>query len=164
MSSFSASNNSGCTALWSCEFFFCQNKRFLYLLQVPGIDIVIDWPVQHPNDQCTHKKVQEIHSFMLKFFFCPIFTYFLRITLSSSLPFVTQIRGHMARTPFPSPIPRVPSSLIARKKMFRVKFPSLASPCVELVCTHGTYQNNTQHAGCEALSAVSLYTDAFVSG
>ena len=48
--------------------------------------------------------------------------------------------------------------------MFRIKFPSLASPCVELVCIHATYQYNTQHAGCEALSAVSLYADAVVSG
>ena len=48
--------------------------------------------------------------------------------------------------------------------MFRIKFPSLASPCVELVRIHATYQYNTQHAGCEELSAVSLHTDAFVSG
>ena len=45
-----------------------------------------------------------------------------------------------------------------------IKFPSLASPCVELVCIHATYQYYTQHAGCEALSAVSSYTDAFISG
>ena len=44
--------------------------------------------------------------------------------------------------------------------MFRIKFPSLASPCVELVCIHATYAV----AGCEALYAVSLYTDALVSG
>ena len=48
--------------------------------------------------------------------------------------------------------------------MYIIKFPSLASPCVELVCIHATYQYNTQHAGCEELSAVSLHTDAFVSG
>ena len=48
--------------------------------------------------------------------------------------------------------------------MFGIKFPSLAPPCVELVCIHATYKYNTQHAGCEALSAVSSYTDAFVSG
>ena len=48
--------------------------------------------------------------------------------------------------------------------MFRITFPSLASPCVELVCIHAIYQYHTQRAGCEALSAVSLYTDAFVSG
>ena len=48
--------------------------------------------------------------------------------------------------------------------MFRIEFPSLASPCVELVCIHATYKYDTRHAGCEALSAVSSYTDAFVSG
>ena len=31
--------------------------------------------------------------------------------------------------------------------IFRIRFPSLASPCVELVCLHATYQYNTQHAG-----------------
>ena len=40
----------------------------------------------------------------------------------------------------------------------------MASPCVELACIHATYQYNTQRAGCEALSAVSLRNDAFVSG
>ena len=39
------------------------------------------------------------------FFFCPISVYFLRMTLSSSFPFVTHIRGHMARTPLPSKLP-----------------------------------------------------------
>ena len=34
----------------------------------------------------------------------------------------------------------------------------------ELVCIYATYQYSTKHAGCEALSAVSVYTDAFVSG
>ena len=48
--------------------------------------------------------------------------------------------------------------------MFRIKFPSLTSPCVELVCIHATYQDITHHAGCEALAAVSLYNDFFVLG
>ena len=48
--------------------------------------------------------------------------------------------------------------------MFRIKFRSLASPCVELVRINATYQYNTQHAGCETLSAVSSCTDPFVSG
>ena len=47
--------------------------------------------------------------------------------------------------------------------MFRIKFLSLASLCVELVRSDATYQYDSQLAGCEALSAVSLYTDA-VSG
>ena len=54
--------------------------------------------------------------------------------------------------------------LIARKKLFRNKFSSLASFWVELVYTPATHQHITQHAGCEALSAVSLYADAFASG
>ena len=34
-----------------------------------------------------------------------MYAYFLRIALPSSLPFVTHIRGHMARTPVPSTLP-----------------------------------------------------------
>jgi len=45
-----------------------------------------------------------------------------------------------------------------------IAFPFLASPCVEPMCIQATYQYNTQHAGCEARSAVSLYVDAFASG
>ena len=40
----------------------------------------------------------------------------------------------------------------------------MASPCVKLVWIHATYQYNAPRAGCEALSAVSLYTDAFLPG
>ena len=55
--------------------------------------------------------------------------------------------------------------LVAKKKKFKIRFPSLVSPCVGLVCMHATYQQyNTQHAGCEALSAVSSYADALVAG
>ena len=55
---------------------------------------------------------------MLAFYFCPIYVYFLRITLSSSLPFVTHNRGHMARIPAPSPLSIIERALvfIARKK------------------------------------------------
>ena len=65
-------------------------------------------------------------------------------------------------SPFPTTVRAF--VLIARKKMFRNKlsFPGVAF-CVELVCIHATYQYNTQHAGCEVLSAVSLYTDDFFS-
>ena len=151
---------------------FGQNKHFLYI-QVPGVDIVVDynsmigWYCQPPSDQYTQLIVQEIHSCMMLafFFFCTILVYFLRMTLSSSLLLVPHIRGHMARTPLPSPLPCLPSSFQSRKKKeFRIRFPSLASPCVELVCIHATYQYTTQHAGCEALSAVSPHTGAFVSG
>ena len=31
------------------------------------------------------------------------------------------------------------------------------------MCIYATHQENTQHAGCEALSAASLYSDAFAS-
>ena len=53
-------------------------------------------------------RVYPVESFAL--IFCPILVYFLRMTLSSSLPFGTHIRGRMARTPPPSPLPCLPSS------------------------------------------------------
>ena len=90
--------------LW---FFFGQNKHFLYV-QAPDYYY---WMVQHPTDQYTHQKVQEIHSCMLLafFFFVPSSCAFCNMTLSSFLPFVTHIRGHIARTPLPSPLPCLPS-------------------------------------------------------
>ena len=51
-----------------------------------------------------------------------------------------------------------------KNKRFRTRFPAMVSPCVELVRIHATYEYNTQHAGCEELSALSSYTDGFVSG
>ena len=98
-SSSAAFNDSGLVELW---VLFCgQNTPFLYL-QAPGVDIVMDyWLVKHPTDQHTHKKRA---GDKLRFF-CPILTNFLRMTLSSSLPLVTHIGGHMARTPLRSKLP-----------------------------------------------------------
>ena len=153
------------------SFFFGQSTRFLYV-QVPGVDIVkykYCWMVQHPADQYTHQKVQEIQSCMLLafFFFCPILVCFLRMTLSGSLPFVTHTRGHMARTPLPSPLPTVLAFVLVakRKKGSELGFlpwrPLASNWCVFMQPTRLHF---TQHAGCEVLSAVSSHTDAFVSG
>ena len=91
--------------LWG---FLCQNKHILNL-QVPGIDIATYGLANTAPDQSIQTlKVQEIHSFMLAVF-CPIYTYFLHITFSISLPFLTHIRGHMARSPLPSPLSCLPS-------------------------------------------------------
>ena len=93
----------------SHEFSLSKYKHALNL-QVPDIDTTMDWLTQHPTDQCTHSPKNAgntlIHACE---FSCPIYSYFLRITLSSSLPFVTHIQGHMARTPLPSQLPSVPS-------------------------------------------------------
>ena len=96
------------SALELCGFFFGRNKQFLYV-QVPGVDTVMDyyyWMVQHLTDQDTHLQVNTFMHAACVFFFGPILTrVFLRMTLSSSLPFVTHIRGHMARISLPSPLP-----------------------------------------------------------
>ena len=47
--------------------------------------------------------------------------------------------------------------------MFRIKRPSMAPACVELVFTHATCQYIPQYVGCEALSAVTLCAHVFVS-
>ena len=91
-------------------FCFCQNKHFLYL-QVPGIDIAMDWQVHHPTpNRSIHAPRSAGNTFIHAcVVFLPHLHVFLRITLPSSLPFVTHIRGHMARAPLPSPLPCVPS-------------------------------------------------------
>ena len=112
MSSFSAFNYSGCTTVVrrGVAIFFCQNKHFLYL-QVPGIDIAMDWQVHHPTpNRSIHAPRSAGNTFIHAcVVFLPHLHVFLRITLPSSLPFVTHIRGHMARAPLPSPLPCVPS-------------------------------------------------------
>ena len=79
-------------------------------------------------------------------------------------PFHNSYPGSYGTHSSPFPTTKRALVLMARKKKLRIKFPSLASPCVELVCIHSTYRYNMQHAGYEALSAVSLCTDALVSG
>ena len=51
---------------WSCAGGGWPKKKHFLCFQVPGVDIVMDyyWMVQHPTDQYTHLKVQEIHSCM----------------------------------------------------------------------------------------------------
>ena len=93
MSSFSAFNDLGCTTVRSGVVtpFFGRNKPFLNL-QVPGIDIAVDWLIQHPTDQYTPKVQETIHS-CLRFFFFPIYTYFLRITFVNVPPFRNSYPG-----------------------------------------------------------------------
>ena len=147
-------------------FYFGQNKHFLYV-QVPGVDIGMNcfWMAQHPTDQYTHLNMQETHSCML---LAPFFLSHPRVFSAHDF-----VKLSLFRNPYPgshgthsSPFPTTVLAFVVlvAKKKFTIRFPSLASPCVELVCIHATYQYNTQHAGCEALSAVTSYLDAFVSG
>ena len=161
MPSVSAFNDSGCTTVVElCVFFFVKVIIFYISRYLVFILLWIGWYDTQPINTHAPKSAgnASIHACV---FFCPIYAYFLRITLSSSLPFVSGVTWH-ALLSLPTTVRAF--VLVARKEKFRVKFPSLASPCVELVCIYTTYQYITQHAGCEALSAVSLYTDAFVSG
>ena len=149
----------------SCEFFFGQNKHFVYL-QVPGIEIVMDRLLQNPTDEYTHAPRSAGNTFIhacVFFFSVPSTRIFA--SLLCQAPSLTQLISGVTRPALLSlPQYRACLRLITRKNKFRVKFPSLASPCVELVCIHATQQYNTQHAGCEALSAVSVYSDAIISG
>ena len=124
------------------------------------------WMVQHPTDQHTHLQVQEIHSCMLlEFFFLSHPRAFSAHDFVKLPPFRNSYPGSHGThsSPFPTTVLAC-VVLVTKKKRFRIRSPSLASLCVELACIHATYQHNTQHAGCEALSAVSSHTDVFVSG
>ena len=117
-----------------------------------------------PINTHTDQNVQEMRSFMRAFFSVPSTRVNCAILqIIKLLPFRNLYLGlhDMHSSPFSTT--EQAFVLIVRKKMFRIKFLSLASLCVELVRSDATYQYDSQLAGCEALSAVSLYTDA-VSG
>ena len=119
MSSSGSFNDWCCTTVRSgvVRVFFGQNKHFLNL-PVPGIDIAIDWLVQHPTDQYTHAPKSAANTFMFAFSFCLIYAYFPCITFSNPFLFVTHIRSHGTRF---SPFPTTERALIIidRKKMFK---------------------------------------------
>ena len=116
-----------------------------------------------PN-QSIHAPKCAGNTFILAFFFLSHPRVFSAHVFVKLPPFRKSFPGSHGTHSSPFPTTVLAFVLITRKKKCRMKFPSLASPWVGLVCIHPTYQYNTQHAGCESLSAVSLYTDAFVSG
>ena len=99
---------------WSCEVFFWVKINIFYtsryLVLILLWIIIFGWYSTQAINTRTKKCRKYIHACCFRYFFCPILVYFLRMTLSSSLPFVTHIRGHMTRTPLPSPLPCLPSS------------------------------------------------------
>ena len=69
MPSFSAFNDSGCATARGgvVRLFSCQIKHYLNL-QIPGIDITMDWLIQHPTDQYTHQKCGKYIHWCLRLF------------------------------------------------------------------------------------------------
>ena len=86
------SNDSGVLLLsWSCEGFLfakiytCLHPRYLVL--------VLLWIIGWYSTQLINTRTKKCRKYVhVCFFFCPILAYFLRMTLSSSLPFVTHVR------------------------------------------------------------------------
>ena len=146
--SFSAFSDSGCTTVRSRVVSFLGGQNIHVLnLQVPGSNIAMDWLVQHPTDQYTHQKCRKYIHLCLRLFLS-------HLRVFSAHFFVNLLRFRNAypgshgthSSPFPTTV--FAFVLIGRKRIFRIKFLSLASACVELVCIHPTYQCNKQHAGC----------------
>ena len=133
-------------------------------LQVPGVLILlwIGWYSTQPID--IHAPKSAVNTFICG---CDFFMSHLHIICAHYFvklpPFRNSSPGSHGTHSSPFPTTERAFVLIARKKVFRHKFPSLASPRVQKVCIHATYQYNTLHAGPEALSAVSFQTDAFFS-
>ena len=135
-----------------------------YLVLVLSWVITIGWHSTQSMNTRTLKCRKYIHACCVRLFFCPIFLYFLCMTLSKLPPFRNLYAGSHGTDS--SPIPTTVLAfvvLVAKKKRFRIRFPSLASPCVGRLCIDATCKYNTQHAGCETQSEVSSYADSFVS-
>ena len=131
---------------------------------MPGVDIGMDYSLaQHPTDQYVHPPKSAGNTFIVS---CVFLLSHPRVLSAHDFlklpPFLNSYRGSHSTHSSPFPNTVLAFALLARKKMFRIKFPSLASPFIELVCIHASHQSNTQHAGCD--SVVSSYTDAFVLG
>ena len=60
--------------LYYCTYWICEalgggvKTVHFFNLQVPGIDIVMDWLIQHPTDQYTHQKCRKYIHLCLRFF------------------------------------------------------------------------------------------------
>ena len=106
-----------CIALELWGFFWA--KQTLVIRPGTDVDIVMDYYyfwiyfwMTAPN-RSKHAPNSAGNTFMhtaCVLFFSPVLVYFLRMALSSSLPFETHIRGHIARSPLPAPLPCLPSS------------------------------------------------------
>ena len=81
-----------------------QNMHF-FDLQVPGIDIAMDWLIQHPTDQYTQQKCRKYIHLCLRLF-CPIYVSFLRITFVNLPPIRNSYTGsHGTHSPpFPTTV------------------------------------------------------------
>ena len=171
MASFSAFNVSGCTTVRSgiVTSFFCQRnifKTLIYRWYCYGLaGTAPNWPIRTRTKKC-----RKYTNLCLRFFLSYLRVFSAHYFANLSLPYqVPHVRVHMTSTPLPSPLPCVPSFKSREKKnvqneVSRSFFPWRPLASNWLVCIHTIYKYNTQHAGCDALSAVSLYTDAFVSG
>ena len=110
--SFSAAFNAVVVVHWSCEGGFMAKTNIFYtsryLVLILLWIIIFGWCSTQAINTRTKKCRKYIHACCFRYFFCPILVYFLRMTLSSSLPFVTHIRGHAART-VPCSLPCLPS-------------------------------------------------------
>ena len=106
---FSAFYDLGCTTVRSGVVGLLGGGQNVHVLnlQVPGIEVAMDWLIQHPTDQYTHQTCRKYIHLCLLFFLSYLHVFSAHSFVN--LPFVTRIRGHMARTPLPSLLPCVPS-------------------------------------------------------
>ena len=137
----------------------------------------MDWLIQHPTNQYTHQTCRKYNNLCLLLFLTHPLVFSAHY-YANLLPFRNSYPGSHGTHSSPFRTTVLAFVLVSKKKKyraclrfsrekekrFRIRFPYVTSPCVELVCILCNLPAYTQRAGCEALSAVSSYTDAFVSG
>ena len=167
-SSISSFNDSGCTTVRSGVVRLLGGSKYT-VFEPPGTWYWYCYGLanlQHPTDQYTHQTCRKIHSFMLAFFSVPhtrIFCALLCRSLSLS-QLISGVTWHALLS-----VPHYRACLRSNReknKCSELSFlpwrPLASNWCAFMQPTIN--RCNTQHAGCEAFSAVNLYTDAFVSG
>ena len=132
MPSFSAFNDSGCTTLWSLSFFWVKITIFYTSRYLVLILLLFGWYSTQPINTRTKKCRKYIDS-CLRYFFLSHLCVFSAHYFAKLPPFRNSYPGSHGTHSSPFPTTCVPSFQAPEKKKLRIKFPSLASPCVELV-------------------------------
>ena len=134
-----------CSAPESWVFFLAKVHVFYtsrYLVLILLSTSIVGWYSTQPINTRTKKCRKYNHACYLRFFFLSHPRVFSAHDFVRLPPVRNSHPGSHGTysSPFPTTYRACLRFSREKEKRFRIRFPSLASPCVELVCIHATYQ------------------------